>query len=235
MTHNRSRTIEINLLVLGIDSNYDDEIIQLTFQYRQAHVYPYLVEQGFTLEYCQGKLARRCYVASAARDCRVVYITGSGHGFPDTFTGDWGTPLFKVGDYSSEESQGKIVHLLSCKTAGILGEDMVQHGCLAFFGYDQQFIVVIKTAHVFFECDSEIDKAFADGLTAAEVYHRVYDLYQKRIQEYRDRYIEGQLNGEDSSIVAIWKTTYSRLQFNLNHLCAPSVNQRWGDLEAKLY
>ncbi len=226
MTESRRRMVEVNLVILGIDSNYD-EITQPTFEYRQAHVYPYLIEQGFTLEYCQGKLARRCYVASAARDSRVVYITGSGHGFYDTFTGDWKRPLFKVGDYSSEESQGKIVHLLSCNTAGILGGDMVKHGCLAFFGYDQPFTFVPETAHVFFECDSEIDKAFADGLTAAEVYKRVSDLYQKRIKEYEDRF-------DKELDINLLRTSVS-LEFNLNHLCAPSVDQRWGDSEAKLY
>ena len=74
---------------------------------------------------------------------------------------------------------------------------MVKHGCLAFFGYDVQFTFPTKTADVFFECDSEIDRAFAEGITAEEVYQRVQDLYERRIKEYKKRWKEAFLNGED--------------------------------------
>ncbi len=234
MTENGRPVVEIKLVVLGIDSNYD-RTTALAFEYRQKNVYPYLVERGFTLEYCQGKLARRYYVALEAKDSKVVYITGSGHGLDDTFTGHLGENVFRVGDYSIEECQGKIVHLLSCNTAYILGIEMVKQGCLAFFGYQYPFTFVEATADVFFECDSEIDRAFADGLTAAEVYHRVSDLYQKRIQEYRDRYVEGLFNGEDDETLDTLEKTVSFLTENLNNLCTPSVYKRWGDRAAKLY
>jgi len=77
------------------------------------------------------------------------------------------------------------------------------------------------------------------ALSVAEVFivncSLLIAIYQNPIQEYRDRYIEGLLNGEDSRTVDVWKKTYSRLQWNFNHLCAPSVDKRWGNPDAKLY
>ena len=73
---------------------------------------------------------------------------------------------------------------------------------------------------IFFECDSEIDKAFADGLTAAQVYDRVKKLYELRIADLR----------------AIGKVREAAtLLFDLNHLRSPaSGGARWGNVKAKL-
>ena len=67
-------------------------------------------------------------------------------------------------------------------TAG-LGSDFVTHGCLAYFGYNEDFIVLMRISDAFFDCDSEIDRAFADGLTAEEVYERVIEHYNQKIHE----------------------------------------------------
>lgn len=238
MTEVHHQTLEMGSVVLAIDSSYDD-ITAVAFNYRQLHVYSYLIEQGFNIERCQGKLARRHYVASAARTIGVKYITGVGHGSEDTFTGDQGTPIFSVGNYNQEESNDKIIHFLSCQTAIELGCDLVRHGCRAFFGYDDNFTFVMKTADIFFECDSAIDRAFADGKNAEEVYNSTKEIYENLIQECSDKWIEALLSSNDdeteqSELSEIWKRTFSWLQFNLNHLCCPSINQRWGDCQAKL-
>src|SRR5437899_9395138 len=83
------------------------------------------------------------------------------------------------------KSRSKIIHLLSCRTALLLGPDLVTHGCRAYFGYDEDFTFVTAEAAIFFACDSEIDRAFADGLTAAQTYDRVFKLYTSRIAELR--------------------------------------------------
>jgi hypothetical protein len=229
----RRRLVEMGAVVLAIDSSYD-AITTAAFNYREEHVYPYLAEKGFVIERCQGKLARRHYVAPEARKPNVEYITGVGHGSERTFTGDQYTPIFRVGNYSQEESQGKIIHFLSCKTAVELGSDLVKNGCRAFFGYDVNFTIVLKRADIFFECDSEIDRAFADIKNAEEVYNRTKEFYETCIQEYSDKYIEALLNDEQPETVTLLEKTFSLLQLNLNHLCCPSVNERWGDPQAKL-
>ena len=77
------------------------------------------------------------------------------------------------------------MHFSSCETAANLGPDFVKNGCLAFFGYDEDFVFTMADRDIFFECDSEIDLAFADGLTAAEVYDRVGKLFAKRVADFR--------------------------------------------------
>ncbi len=150
------------------------------------------------------------------------------------FTGDRGMPVFEVGHYSYEESKEKIIHLLSCSTAIELGSDMTQHGCLAFFGYDAPFIYVPDISEVFWECDSEIDRAFAQGMSAGEVYERATERYQQCIQNYKDKHITALINGEERETVALLKRVFSLLEYNYNHLCSPSVDRRWGNVEVTL-
>jgi hypothetical protein len=214
----RQRTINLEVTVIAIDSSFEP-FTKAAFEYRQKHVYPYLESKGFNVVRFQGPMARRYYAAPAARKPNVDYLTGVGHGTYDTYTGDYYDPIFNVGNYSREEVRGKIVHLLSCQTARALGPDFIAQGCLAFFGYDENFIYHQEEAEVFFECDSEIDLGFADGLTAEKVYQRVTAKYNDRIAEMR---AAGKL------YVA------AMLEFDRDHLRSPSSAEMWGNRKAKL-
>jgi hypothetical protein len=216
----RSRVVSLDVpaTVVGIDANFEP-ITLAGFQYRQANVYPYLQSKGFTPQLCQGSMARRVYAAPDARQAGVIYITGIGHGTPDTFTGDYYDSVFSVGNYAPEESQGKIIHLLSCQTALTLGPDFVLHGCKAFFGYDVDFTFFMDIADMFFQCDSEIDRGFADGLKAGDVYSRVIDLFNKNIAALRAQ-------GSNYKAAA--------MESNRDHLKSPSSDSRWGDQTASL-
>ncbi|MCI0338026.1 MAG: hypothetical protein L0226_10640 [Acidobacteria bacterium] len=218
LPHRRQRTIRLEVTVIAIDSNFEP-FTKAAFEYRQKHVYPYLENKGFKVVRCQGPLARRYYAAPAARKPNVDYLTGVGHGTYDTYTGDYYDPIFNIGNYSQEEVRGKIIHLLSCQAARSLGQDFVNQGCLAFFGYDENFIYHQEEAEVFFECDSEIDHGFADGLSAEQVYDRVIAKYDQRITEKR---AAGKL------YVA------AMLEFDRDHLRAPSLSVMWGDPNARL-
>jgi hypothetical protein len=209
---------ELELKALAIDSAYEP-VTKAGYDYRQEHVYPYLEAKGFGILRCQGKLARRTYVAPEAVREDVTYVTGVGHGSQTTYTGDHGDYIFSVGEYQPEEADGKVVHFLSCQTAAQLGPDFVENGCRAYFGYDVNFTFFMDYADVFFECDSLIDRAFADGLTAEEVYDRVIDLYDARIAELEEA-------GHDYVAAA--------LETDRDHLCSPSVDARWGDPAATI-
>ena len=102
-----------------------------------------------------------------------------------SFSGGKRCPKSGSNNYAREESQGKIIHLVSCQTALKLGPDFVLHGCKAFFGYDADFTFFMDTTTMFFQCDSEIDRAFADGLTAADVYTRIITLFNQNISALR--------------------------------------------------
>jgi len=216
----RTRTVSLNmqLTVLAVDANFEP-VTQAGFQYRQANVYPYFEAKGFAVQRCQGPLARRIYVAPAASQPNVTYITGIGHGTYDTFTGDYYDPEFNVGNYSQQEVQGKIIHLISCQTAARLGPDFVSNGCRAFFGYDENFSFQMDIADTFFKCDSEIDRAFADGLAASDVYTRVVNLFNQNIASLRAQ-------GADYKAAT--------LEFDRDHLRAPASGPQWGDPNAKL-
>lgn len=214
----RKFTLELDVMVVAIDSNYEP-VTEAAFNYRQKHVYPYLEKQGFKIVRCQGQLARRYIVAPEVAKPNVDYLTGVGHGLANLYTGDQGDVIFQVGQYSQEEVNPKVVHFLSCQTARELGPDFVKHKCRAYFGYDVNFTFTWDDADIFFECDSEIDRAFADGGEAGKVFDRVKKLYEKRINELRNA-------GKDY--------TASTLETDLFHLCAPSVDARWGDQKAKL-
>jgi len=216
----------MDVVVVGIDSNYE-EVTRTAWEYRNQWVYPYMERQGFRVKRFDGSLARRYVVAPEVSKPNVDYVTGVGHGLADLYTGDQGDPIFRVGQYAREESERKIVHLLSCQTAQLLGPDFVEHGCRAYFGYDKNFTFTSDNASLFFECDSEIDRGFSDGLTAEQVYRRVHALYSKRIAE---------MNRAGKVYVA------GTLEFDRDHLRAPVVidqagnraTAQWGTPNARL-
>jgi hypothetical protein len=217
---NKRRTVTFSLdaVIIGIDANFEP-ITKAACDYRQKNVYPYLERKGFTIQRLQGSIARRSYVAPAVRQANVHYITGLGHGSYESFTGDFYDPVFSVGNYSPEESGGKIVHFLSCETARSLGPDFTLHGCMAYFGYDENFSFQPDTADLFFDCDAEIDRAIADGLDATAVIERVRAVFNKHIAE---------LQAQGSNYKA------ATLEFDRDHLRSPADGKQWGDVSAKL-
>ena len=218
---------EVTLQVLAIDS-CEDEATQIVHDYRNQYVYPDLESRGFRFVRCQGPSACRETVAPEACRADIAYITGSAHGSDTACFGYDGSPIFEVGNYQPEEVDGKVVHLLSCLTAVELGPDFVTNGCRAYFGYRRPFTFPLDFTHIFLECDSEIDWAFADGLTAEEVHHRVIALYDQKIAE-----LKSELNDEmDIKRVAILAAAIATLENNCKYLCTPSVDSNYGDPQA---
>jgi hypothetical protein len=220
--HNQRRTrmvsLSVELQVLAVDADFEP-ITLAAYTYRQQNVYPYIEGKGWQLQRCQEALAKRSYVAPAASKSGVVYITGVGHGKYDQFTGQYFDVIFSIGNYSQDESKSKIVHLLSCETARDLGPDFVKNGCLAYFGYDEDFTFQMDDANVFFECDAEIDRGFADGQTAADVYTRAISVFNQKIAQFR-------ANGSNYKA--------AQLEYDRDHLRAPASGSQWGSPSAKL-
>ena len=180
----KQQTLAVPVTILGIDSNYEPATLA-AYQYREKHVYLYIMSKGYAVDKCQGPMAKRIYVAPKAQQPGIAYLTGVGHGSCTAYTGHYYDPIFQVGNYSAAEANGRIAHFLSCETARDLGPDFVRNGCLAYFGYDEDFVFTTADQDIFFECDSEIDRAFADGLTAAQVYDRVKALFVQRAADFR--------------------------------------------------
>src|SRR5438132_9779067 len=74
-------------VVLAIDAD-SDPVTKAPFDYREQNVYPYFEQKGFTVVRRQGAMARRARVTPEARRPEVAYLTGVGHGFPNSYTGN---------------------------------------------------------------------------------------------------------------------------------------------------
>src|SRR5258708_35230188 len=103
-----------------------------------------------------------------------------------------------------------------------LGPDFVAKGCRAYFGYSDNFTYPPNLAEVFFDCDSEIDRGFANGLTADQVFQNVLARFQQHIDQLKSTGDSGDLFNA------------SVLEVDLRLLRAPSVAVEYGDPSAKL-
>lgn len=205
--------------IIAIDSNWES-VTEAGYKYRQANVYPVFRSKGYRVVKAQGANANRAYVKSRLMTIKNLrYITGVGHGNYDIYTGHDGGCIFKVGKYDKKEVDNRVVHLLSCQTARNLGPDFVKNGCLAFFGYDENFTFYWGYENIFFRCDSEIDFSFANGFNARQVYDKTRLIYTDAIDA---------LNDEGNYYVA------AVLQEDLDILRCPSINIKYGNVNATI-
>lgn len=200
---------------IAIDSNYATDIAAAS-AYREQNIYPYLQGKGYSLEQFFGPSARRGLVAGSDQDPEVKLLTGVGHGTSTSFMGYNFEDIYAVGSYGKGEVAGKIAHFLSCNTASQLGPDFVSNGCLAFIGYDDNFMFDPNSADVFFECDGEIDRALADGLNVGDAMARAKALFTQRIGELGNTYAG------------------SMLATNLACLRSPVDGSQWGRVDVAL-
>jgi hypothetical protein len=214
--------------VLGIDSHCDslidpDPFMRPICQYRARHVYGWFGDNGFGVYELCGPDAIRNSVKQQACKPEVKYLTGVGHGVYSAYRGYLGETVFEVDNYKEKEVKGKIAHFVSCGTAHKLGVNFVKHGCSAYFGYDCDYTWHNVCPDAFFECDSEIDKAFAENHTAGEVYKRV-----KRLHEQWMARLRGMLTLAGDNAAAMLERNLKRLR------CPSSGGPDWGSEDAKL-
>jgi hypothetical protein len=203
---------------IAIDSSYATDI-QAASSYREAKIYPYLQSKGFNLSPFFGPLARRGFVAPVAASPGVSLLTGAGHGTYSSFLGFNLEPIYAISGYAAAEVSGKIAHFLSCENAFQLGPDFVRNGCVAYVGYDENFAFDPDFADLFFNCDGEIDRGLADGLSVGDAVGRSKNLFAQTIAD---------LNASGNTRAA------SILTVNLTHLRSPLDGPQWGDSDAKL-
>jgi hypothetical protein len=182
-------------LVVDLESAYEP-VTEIGYEFRvRKYVYPNLrAKEDMSVIALFGEDATKLNFTPACSIRTVDFITGLGHGNNDVFTGQEGEVLWRVGNYDSQETTGKIIHLLSCLTARRLGYDLVDNGALAYFGYNEEFAFVTSAspppditedpfADPFFKCDSEIDRLIAECHQANEVYGMAMDLYQSEFNK----------------------------------------------------
>jgi hypothetical protein len=179
--------------VVEVECNHEP-VTQILYYYRvEKFVHPYFDQKGFNVIELFGNDATRENFAPACMLPIVDFITGGGHGYDDYFLGHMNQELWRVGNYDPKEPKGKIIHLMSCLTANMLGHNLIDNGSLAYFGYKVSFSfpqyqdgtdpLNDPRIEPFFECDSAIDKFIADCLPANEVYKKTMELYEEKLQE----------------------------------------------------
>lgn len=205
-------------IILAIDSTSDDTV-EVCEAFRADEVYPAFGTAGHEVRRLVNGTSTRPALAQALSKADVDMLSGSGHGLPDTFTGESKAPVLKVGQYEAAEVKDKIVHLLACLAGQELGADLVSNGCRAFFGYQIEFAFPLAAPHFFLRCDAEIDLALAEGATAGQAYQRAF-------AEYTSRALAVQQLGQPHMAAF--------LLLLRDNLVAPTVDAKWGDHNASL-
>ncbi len=200
--------------IVAIDSNWDS-ITKTLYEFRQRYVYPEFKTRKYKIIRNQGKKANRTSVKDNLMCFKNIrYITGVGHGDYNLYTGHNADIVFEIGAYLPKEVNGRVIHLLSCRTARDLGPDFVKKGCTAFFGYTENFTLYPGFEEIFCRCDSEIDLAFVTGSNAKKVYENTRLIYEDAIDALND--------GGYYYQAAI-------LQEDLDILRCPSIGSEWGN------
>lgn len=97
---------------------------------------------GFLLKYIAPRLGPiHLYSMSASRIPFIAassfadIIIGVGHGTNDSFSGYDERLIMSVGNYQPNSIKGKVIRLISCQTALVLGPDLVDKGCKSYWGF----------------------------------------------------------------------------------------------------
>jgi len=202
-----------SVVVLGIDSNYEP-VTAAGEKFRGKRVYPKFMSEGAEVRRLIGQTATRSDFVVEANEPDIDYITGVGHGSYDTYTGHHGNPILRVNRYNPSEVRGRVIHLLSCQTARLLGPDLVRNGVKAFFGYNENFIFSMPVSNEFFECDSQIDLVLASGRNVSLAHSTCIASFNHYIDEYKQL---GQFR-----LAAMFETDRDRLR-------SPVISKRYGD------
>ena len=128
-------------------------------------------------------------------------IIGMGHGDKDVFTGQDEVVILEVSKYDPKEVQGKVIKLLSCQAALILGPDLIKNGAEAFLGYVDDYVWVMdsdlastpwadKLAATSLMPVVEGLNALLDGKTAGEAYQIELDGYTRNAEIEEDELVK---------------------------------------------
>jgi len=206
-----------------------DELTTYIQAYRNRFVYSHPTFMGSSPKHvlvrCFDGNATPSTIYQAVQQAQVRFITGTGHGSYDLFTGQSGVVVWDALKVSDRHVRGKIMHLLSCQTGAILGLNCVQKGALAFWGYSVDFSVPIlrhssvednNVTNAFLRMDAIIDRGILDGREAQDIYDSV-------VRHFSNVYT--QLAAQGSPWTGLFLD-------NFVHLVCPALT--WGDPKATL-
>ncbi|MDQ3696041.1 MAG: hypothetical protein M3464_20850 [Chloroflexota bacterium] len=180
---------------------------------------------------CFNANASRSVIHAAIQGDDVQFITGSGHGEYDRFTGQGGATVWNTSAHPPRHVNGKFVHLLSCQTGGLLGLLFVANGALAFWGYSVDFTFYCQRAppadlstdtfaKPFFLLDAIIDVGILNGYDANAIQRQL----DKEFWKAYARLLSSSSSQSQLSAIALLD--------NFVHLVCPA--RSWGNAAATL-
>lgn len=101
--------------------------------YGGIHVVDEAIRSGLSVSDLAAEEAEKGPVWASLRVDDPIFVTGSGHGNVDIFTGDSETAIFTSTE--CDILSGRVVYLLSCLTAIELGPAIIDAGGIAYGGY----------------------------------------------------------------------------------------------------
>jgi hypothetical protein len=197
--------------------NTTDSVTTPAATYRIKNVHPVFASKGFEVIVLKDVNDIRTNFAPKAKDPRVVYISGIGHGGYNSYTGHNFDPLLQIGVYTNDEVKKKSMHFLSCETARDLGPDTVGKGASSYAGYTENFVFDWDNANLYWQCDSQYDISMANGKTAEQA---VADTIAK-------------YNAAIASVPGT--STAATLLSDRNLLRSPVSGAEWGSKTARIY
>lgn len=135
--------------------------------------------------------ANRKELTSVIRKIKPELIVLNGHGNSDLITGQNDEVLIKA-DLNEEMLAGKIIYVLSCRTAQLLGSKSVAKGARCYIGYKEDFLFFHKNltkplsdpwAGLFLEPSNQIPISLIKKHTCGEACEKAKNMYLKNIQQ----------------------------------------------------
>ena len=137
------------------------------------------------------KRANRKEFISVLKKVKMKFIFLNGHGDESSVTGYDNEPLIQTNN-NEDLLYAKVVYARSCKSAKLLGTKSIVKGCIAYLGYDDDFVFMIesdkisrpledKTAKLFLDPSNYLVLSLFKGHTVSEANFRSREQFRNNI------------------------------------------------------
>ncbi|MEM2261237.1 MAG: hypothetical protein QXK24_02170 [Ignisphaera sp.] len=156
--------------------------------YQKSLVIDEAVKLGLSVTDLYKSDAVKSMFVKAIREGNVKFITGTGHGNVNVFTGqNYNYILVKGYESDAKLLENRSVSFLSC-SFGDSADWWVARGCRGFFGYNRTYYFITgvfpnSRAKYFFTSHHSYDKAILAGKTQREAFEECINAYNNAIRE----------------------------------------------------
>ena len=132
--------------------------------------------------------ANRKEFISVLKKIGMKFIVFNGHGDQSTITGYDNEPIIQAND-NENLLYAKVVYARSCQSAKYLGKKSISKGCIAYLGYDDDFVFMIEVDKITHPFEDKTAKLFLDpsNYLVLSLFkgHTVYQASQRSKEKYR--------------------------------------------------